>query len=118
LPHARFVRTQFLTALGLLIIATLWAWDDGNGWTRGLLVAATTLSLMGALAIPFVFGSLRSAGSGARLLIGVLIGVTFFFAQRMLESGAVVFDASPLVLAWLPTAVLAAAALTLVARTR
>ena len=44
---------------------------------------------------------------GARLLIGVLIGVTFFFVQRMLESGAVVFDASPMVLAWLPTAVLA-----------
>jgi lipopolysaccharide export system permease protein len=85
-------------------------------WSR---IARTTAILFTALlAIPFVFGSLRSAGSGARLLIGVLIGVTFFFAQRMLESGAVVFDASPLVLAWLPTAVLAAAALILVARTR
>jgi lipopolysaccharide export system permease protein len=85
-------------------------------WSR---IARTTAILFTALlAIPFVFGSLRSAGSGARLLIGVLIGVTFFFAQRMLESGAVVFDASPLVLAWLPTGVLAAAALLLVARTR
>ena len=54
-----------------------------------------------------MFGSLRSAGSGARTLIGVLIGVAFFFVQRMLESGAVVFDASPLVLAWFPTALLA-----------
>ena len=85
-------------------------------WSR---IARTTAILFTALlALPFVFGSLRSAGSGARLLIGVLIGVTFFFAQRMLESGAVVFDASPLVLAWMPTAVLSAAALILVARTR
>jgi lipopolysaccharide export system permease protein len=85
-------------------------------WSR---IARTTAILFTALlAIPFVFGSLRSAGSGARLLIGVLIGVTFFFTQRMLESGAVVFDASPMVLAWLPTAVLAIAALILVARTR
>ena len=56
--------------------------------------------------MPFVFGSLRAAGSGHASLIGVLIGVIFFFVQRVLESGAVVFDASPMVLAWLPTTVL------------
>jgi lipopolysaccharide export LptBFGC system permease protein LptF len=50
--------------------------------------------------------------------MGVLIGVAFFFIQRMLESGAVVFDVSPFVLAWFPTALLAAAALILIARTR
>jgi hypothetical protein len=32
-----------------------------------------------------VFGSLRSAGSGTRTLLGVLIGVTFFLVQRMLD---------------------------------
>jgi len=48
----------------------------------------------------------------------VLIGVTFFLVQRMLESGALVFDASPVVLAWSPTALLASAALVLIARTR
>jgi lipopolysaccharide export system permease protein len=85
-------------------------------WSR---IARTTAILFAALlAVPFVFGNLRSAGSGARLLIGVLIGVTFFFVQRMLESGAVVFDASPMVLAWFPTVLLAAAALILIARTR
>jgi len=44
--------------------------------------------------------------------------VTFFLIQRMLESGALVFDASPLVLAWFPTALLAGAAMILIARTR
>ena len=55
-------------------------------WSR---IARTTAILFAALlAVPFVFGSLRSAGAGARTLIGVLIGVTFFLVQRMLESGA------------------------------
>jgi lipopolysaccharide export system permease protein len=85
-------------------------------WSR---IARTTAILFTALlAVPFVFGSLRSAGAGSRLLIGVLIGITFFFVQRVLESGAVVFNASPLVLAWTPTVLLASAALILIARTR
>ncbi len=85
-------------------------------WSR---IARTTAILFAALlAVPFVFGSLRSAGSGARTLLGVLIGVTFFLVQRMLESGALVFDASPLVLAWFPTVLLGSAALILIARTR
>jgi lipopolysaccharide export system permease protein len=85
-------------------------------WSR---IARTTAILFAALlAVPFVFGSLRASGSGARTLLGVLIGVTFFLIQRLTESGAVVFDASPLVLAWMPTALLAAAALGFIARTR
>jgi lipopolysaccharide export system permease protein len=85
-------------------------------WSR---IARTAAIIFAALlSVPFVFGNLRSAGAGARLMIGVLIGVTFFFIQRMLESGAIVFDASPFVLAWFPTFLLAAVALILIARTR
>ena len=85
-------------------------------WSR---IARTSAILFAALlAVPFVFGSLRAAGAGARTLLGVLIGVAFFFIQRMLESGAVVFDVSPIVLAWFPTSLLAAASLILIARTR
>ena len=85
-------------------------------WSR---IARTTAILFAALlAVPFVFGSLRAAGSGARTLLGVLIGIVFFFVQRTFESGTVVFDANPLVLAWLPTAMMAAAALGFIARTR
>ena len=85
-------------------------------WSR---IARTVAILFAALlAVPCVFGSLRSSGTGTRTLLGVLIGVTFFLVQRMLESGALVFDASPVVLAWFPTALLGAAALVLIARTR
>jgi lipopolysaccharide export system permease protein len=85
-------------------------------WSR---IARTFAIVFAALlAVPFVFGSLRSAGSGARTLFGVLIGMAFFLVQRLLESGAVVFDASPILLAWFPTVLLAIAAVVLIARTR
>src|SRR5438105_1074413 len=47
--HPRFFRTQFLTALGLLVVATLMAWSDVGPWPRGLLATATLLTLLGAL---------------------------------------------------------------------
>src|SRR5580765_1642062 len=67
LPHARFVRTQFLTALGLLAIATVSAWEDTGGWLRGLLIAATTLALLGALA-----WTLDPAPAGRTILIAFI----------------------------------------------
>jgi hypothetical protein len=47
--HPRFFRTHFLTALGLLAIATAAAWADVTSWPRGLLFAATVLCLLGSL---------------------------------------------------------------------
>jgi lipopolysaccharide export system permease protein len=85
-------------------------------WSR---IARTAAILFAALlAVPFVFGNLRSAGSGARLLIGVLIGLGFFLLQRLLESGTIVFNANPILLACTPTLLLAAVSLVLIARTR
>jgi lipopolysaccharide export system permease protein len=85
-------------------------------WSRIARTAAVMFAAL--LAVPFVFGSLRSSGSGTRTLIGVLIGVAFFLVQRTLESGAIVFNASPFMLAWLPTFLLAGVSLILIARTR
>jgi lipopolysaccharide export system permease protein len=85
-------------------------------WSRIARVCAIVLAAM--LAVPFAFGPLRTSGAGARLVIGVLIGIVFFLMQRMLESGAIVFDVKPIVLAWIPTAALALLTVGLVARTR
>jgi lipopolysaccharide export system permease protein len=85
-------------------------------WSR---IARTTAIVFACLlAVPFVFGSLRAAGSGARTVVGLLLGIGFFLAQNMLESGAVVFDTDPLILAWVPTTAMALLALVLIARTR
>lgn len=62
--------------------------------------------LMTILALPFVFGGLRSAGSGARLLVGLVIGLGYYVATRVLANGVVVFELDPLVVAWVPSLLL------------
>jgi lipopolysaccharide export system permease protein len=70
------------------------------------------------LSIPFVLGSLRSAGAGTRMLIGLVVGVALILAQRLIEGGTVVFDLNPVLLAWLPTTLLATVTLLMLARAR
>jgi lipopolysaccharide export system permease protein len=69
-------------------------------------------------ALPFGFGVMRSSGSGARSTLGLGIGLVYFFLQRTIESGTVAFSLNPLVLAWVPTLMLAVAAVVLLVRTR
>ena len=85
-------------------------------WSRVARTVAIAFAVL--LAIPFVLGSLRSAGAGARTLVGLMLGMIFFLLQRLIESGTIVFQLNPVVLAWLPTALLAGAALGLLWRTR
>lgn len=73
-------------------------------WSR--IANVFSVVAMTALALPFVFGSLRAAGAGARLLVGVLIGLGYFLATRTLVSSGEVFDLNPVVVAWLPTVTL------------
>ena len=49
---------------------------------------------------------------------GTHLGIGFFLLQRLIESGTVVFNLNPVVLAWLPTALLAVVTLGLLARAR
>ena len=85
-------------------------------WSR--LANIASVAVMTVLALPFVFGSLRAAGGGARLIVGVMIGLGYFLISRMLANGAVVFDIHPIVVAWTPTALLLALALGGLARVR
>jgi lipopolysaccharide export system permease protein len=85
-------------------------------WSRVARLAAIVFAAM--LAVPFVFGSLRSAGGGARAVLGVGVGLGFFLLQNLLENGAIAFDANPVALAWIPTGLLALAVLGLTSRTR
>ncbi len=85
-------------------------------WSRIARTVAIAFSVL--LAIPFVLGSLRSAGAGTRTLMGLLLGIVFFLLQRLIESGTIVFDLNPVVLAWIPTASLGMVTLLLLARAR
>jgi lipopolysaccharide export system permease protein len=85
-------------------------------WSRIARTVAIAFAVL--LAIPFVLGSLRSAGAGARMLMGLVLGIGFFLLQRLIESGTVVFALNPILLAWMPTLLLATVTLTLLARAR
>ena len=85
-------------------------------WSRIARTVAILFTVL--LAIPFVLGSLRSAGAGARALVGLLLGVGLFLLQRLIESGTVVFDLNPILLAWLPTGLLAVVSVGLLVRAR
>jgi lipopolysaccharide export system permease protein len=83
-------------------------------WNRIARAFAVVFGVL--LAIPFVFGSLRAAGAGARTMVGLLLGIGFFALQNLLENGVIVFDVNPIVLAWVPAAMMGALAGVLVAR--
>ena len=73
---------------------------------------------MTILALPFVFGSLRSAGTGTRLVVGLLIGLSYYVAGQTLASSGQVFQLDPMVAAWAPSAVLLVVTMLAYARVR
>jgi lipopolysaccharide export system permease protein len=85
-------------------------------WSRIARTLGIAFSVL--LAVPFVLGSLRSAGAGARIMVGMILGIGLYLLQRLIESGTLVFDLNPVVLAWFPTTLLAIVSLTLLARAR
>jgi lipopolysaccharide export system permease protein len=117
------------SAPGDLTTRALWAligYDRANAldpgpylfafWSRIARTVAIAFAVL--LTIPFVLGGLRSAAAGTRMMLGLLIGVSLFLLQRLIESGTVVFDLNPVLLAWLPTMLLAVVTLVLLARAR
>ncbi len=85
-------------------------------WSRIAAMVATVL--MPILAIGFVFGSLRSSGNGARMLVGVMIGLGWYLATRLLSNTGQVFDLNVVLTAWVPCIALAVITAIAVSRVR
>lgn len=85
-------------------------------WQR--IASAVAVAPMCVLALTFAFSQLRRAGTGARMLIGVVIGLAYFLLSRSLGDGGEVFNLQPLVVGWLPTVLLAAVAAIATVRAR
>ncbi len=62
--------------------------------------------LMTILALPFASRGLRSAGAGARLIVGLVIGLGYYVGTRVLAGGVEVFELDPFVVAWVPSLIL------------
>ncbi|MEW6647682.1 MAG: LPS export ABC transporter permease LptG [Pseudomonadota bacterium] len=72
-------------------------------WTR--VVAPFATAGMMLLAVPFIFGSLRSVSIGLRITVGGLLGIGFHLFNGVFGRIALVYDLSPLLSAAMPTLV-------------
>lgn len=85
-------------------------------WSR--FAAMVAVPFMCVLAVPFVLGPLRGTGTGARMLVGIGIGLGWFLISRTLADGGAVWGLNPVLVAWLPTVLLAVATVWTVNRAR
>jgi len=76
------------------------------------------VSVMPMLALSFVFGNLRASGAGARLVTGVVLGLTYYLASEMLANSGQVFDLNPALITWLPSLILVAVTIFALGRVR
>jgi len=91
------------------------AWEIAF-WSRiSRLVAAVAVCVF---AVPFAFGPLRSAGAGARTVLGIMAGVLFVLVTQTLENSGQVYGLNPLLVAWGPVTLLSAIAVFAIWRTR
>ena len=65
-----------------------------------------TVVIMPILSLAFVFGSLRTGGTGGRLMIGVIVGLAYYLASETLANSGQVFNINPIIVSWLPSLVL------------
>lgn len=117
------LRPKSLSISGLLAYL---AYLDTNGldnrgyatelWRR--VGDAIAVVLMPVLALGFVFGSLRKSGAGARLLLGVLIGLAYFLVSRTLSSSGQVYELDPALVGLAPAMLLMFATVIAVRRVR
>lgn len=70
-------------------------------WQR-ILQPFTTVVMI-CLAVPFVFGSFRSASMGVRVISGVLIGFAFYMMNQLFGPITLVYQFPPLLAALIPT---------------
>ncbi len=101
----------YLESNGLGADAHRLAW-----WNK--LVAPVGNLVMLFIAMPLVFGSLRSRGAGQRLFIGVILGLSYFLVNRTLSSVVLAYGFPPVLSAMAPPVLFFAVALFAMARIR
>lgn len=77
-------------------------------WQRLLQPLATLVMVW--LAVPFVFGPLRSATMGLRIIAGAVVGFSFYLLNQFFGPFIVVYQLPPAIAAMLPIAIFALAA--------
>ncbi len=117
------VKPEYLSVLGLYEYI---AYLKSNGLDSGQyvmafwkkLVAPIATAIMIFLAVPFVFGPLRSVGIGPRTFVGVLLGIGFFLLDQLLGHVGLAFGLNPLLSVMVAPLLFFILALNLVRRVR
>lgn len=78
------------------------------GYWRKVFQPFATLALV-FVAISFIFGPLREATMGMRVVSGLVIGIVFKFVQDLLAPASIVFGFSPMIATIVPIAICAVA---------
>ncbi len=102
------VKPEFLSAWGLWQYV---AFLDENGLDAGRykqafwkkIVSPLATAVMVFLAIPFVFGPLRSVTAGQRVVVGTFVGIGFYLVNEVFGFVGLVYGLNPLMSALLPT---------------
>lgn len=115
------VQPEFLSAWGLYNYLG-YLKDNGLSYARyeqalwKKLVAPFSTAVMVFLAIPFVFGSLRSVAIGQRILVSTLVGIGFYVANQLLNYVGLIYDAPVVISVLAPPLAFFGLALVLVRR--
>ena len=70
------------------------------------------------VALSFIFGPLRSSTMGYRIFIGVVVGISFQFAQNLLGPSSLIYGFSPFYAVLSPIIIISALGLILLYRVR
>lgn len=85
-------------------------------WTK--VASPLTIAVMIILAIPFVFGTLRDAGMGRRIVIGFMLGLGFYLFNTLSGQMGLVYKLPAFVAATLPTLIVMVLSVFMLYRTR
>jgi len=74
--------------------------------------------VMVLLAVSFIFGPLRYASTGLRMMTGLMCGMVFFYAQDFFSQASIVYRFSPIISSIMPTILFGGVGLIMVLRAR
>lgn len=85
-------------------------------WTK--IASPLTIAVMIVLAVPFVFGTLRDAGMGKRMVLGFMLGLAFYLFNTLSGQIGLVYGIPPVIAASLPTFLVMGLAMYMLVKTR
>ena len=74
-------------------------------WMKVMMPLSTAVMVF--LAVPFVFGNLRSVSNGGRIVVASLVGIGFYLLSQIVQHLSLVYELTPWMAATLPVTIFA-----------